>query len=193
MTFILESALVASGLATAGAEAAAMAGTVSSVVSGVGTVASAVGAYAQGQGQQQMAEYNARIMQNNANSADVAGQQEAGRLYDINQRKMASARAAYGASGASMNIGTPVDVMVDQAGQAALDQEIARWRGKVAATGYRNEAASQIYQGEQAAQAGLFKAGGLLLNGFGRLGPGVGGSSASVDPWANIPGRAGWY
>ena len=178
MTFVLEAALLASGISTA-ATVTSTAASIGSVLSGVGTVAGAVGAYAQGQGQKNIAEYNATLARNNANAADVAGQQEAGRLYDINQRKMASARAQYGASGASLNVGSPVDVMADQAGQAALDQEIARWRGRVQQTSYLNEADSQIYQGNQAARAGIFKAGTMLLTGFGRLGGPAGGSGGT--------------
>lgn len=178
-------------LAAAGGAAGGASGGLGSVLAAAGSVASAFGAFKQGQAAQTAANYNAQINLNAANSAEVTGQQEAGRLYDINRRKMATAQNQMGASGALLDIGSPVDVMADLAGQAALDEEIARWRGRVAATGYRNEANAQTFAGQQAYKAGLAKAGTMLLSGFGRVGGGA--SSASVDPWANVPGQAGWY
>lgn len=160
MTFILEAA----GMS------AAMAATTMSVASVGSSVLGAFSAIQQGNQANELAKYNAALSMNNANAADVAGQQEAGRLYDINRRKIGAAQAAQGASGADVNLGSPVDVQADLAGQAALDQEIARWRGKVQATGYQNEAASQLYQGQIAQSNAWGKAGSMLLTGFGRLG-----------------------
>jgi hypothetical protein len=182
MTFVLEPLLLAAGASAASASTAATA------ISAIGTVAGAFGAYSQGVGQQNIANYNAAIDRNNAYSATATADQEAGRLYDINRRKIGAARAQQGASGADMNIGSPVDVAADLAGQAALDEEIARWRGKVQSTGYMNSAAGMQYQGEQAYRAGIGRAGGMLLTGFGRLGGAAGGGSGAststgVDGW----------
>ena len=160
MTFILEAA---------GMSAAAAASTMSAA-SAVSTVVGALGSVVAGNQANDLAKYNATIAMNNANAADAAGQQEAGRLHDINRRRIGAARATQGASGADMNLGSPVDVQADLAGQAALDEEIARWRGQVTATGYRNEAQSQLYQGQIAQSQAWGKAGAMLLTGFGRLG-----------------------
>lgn len=170
MSFILESALLATGAASTAAEATALAGTIGSVASVGGSIIGAFGQIQSGQQAQQLAEYNATLARNNAAAADQAGQQEAGRLYDQHRRAMATARATQGASGADVNLGSPVDVMADLAGQAALDEEIARWRGRRAAAGYRNEAASQQYQGQMAASTAWGRAGAMLLTGFGRFG-----------------------
>lgn len=171
MTFVLE----AVGLA-------AYASTIGSVVSGVGTVLGALSQVQAGQQQQQLAQYNAQIARNNAAAAELSGQQEAGRLYDINRRKMATARATQGATGADINMGSPVDVQADLAGQAALDEEIARWRGRAQGQSYRNEATSQIYQGNMAANAAWGRAGTMLLTGFGRM---SGGGGSTVAPSAS--------
>lgn len=172
MTFVLE----AVGMS------AAAASTVSSVVSGIGTVLGAFSQIQAGQQQNELAQYNAQIARNNAAAAELSGQQEAGRLYDVNRRRMATARATQGASGADVNLGSPVDVMVDLAGQAALDEEIARWRGRVQGQSYRNEATSQLYQGQMAENAAWGKAGTMLLTGFGRI---PGGGGGTVAPSAN--------
>ncbi len=182
MTFILESALMATGMAATAAEATALAGTVSSVASAASTVAGAVGSIVAGNQANDLAKYNATISMNNANAAEAAGQQEAGRLHDINRRRIGAARATQGASGADMNLGSPVDVQADLAGQAALDEEIARWRGQVTATGYQNQAQSQLYQGQIAQSQAWGKAGAMILSGFGRLG-GAGSPTAPSSSW----------
>ena len=146
----------------------------------------------QAQQAEQLAAYNAQVMRNNASAAELAGQAEAGRLYDINRRKIGAARAQAGATGGDVNMGSPVDIMTDLAGQSALDEEIARWRGRVQGQGYRNQAEGELYKGQIAADAARSKGLGMLLTGFGRVG-GVGsGVSPSASPYS-MAGMTGYY
>lgn len=177
------------GLADAGiATVAATAGTAATAGFGLAdvfsigsTLFSAIGSISAGNQQQEMAEYNAQVLRNQASASDLAGQAEAGRIHDINRRKVAQGMNAYAASGVDVSLGSPVDVMSDIAAQGALDEQIARWRGKVGAQGYQNQATAMQYQGDMAASAGYAKAGGTLLSGFGRVlspsAPGYGGGS----------------
>lgn len=142
-----------------------------------------------------LAAYNAQIMRNNASAAELQGQAEAGRLYDINRRKIGAARATAGATGGDINLGSPVDVMTDLAGQAALDEEIARWRGRVQGQGYRNQAEGELYKGRIAANAARSQGFGMLLSGFGRIGSSMaGGVSPSANPMPmSMGGMTGYY
>ena len=178
MTGIIETLAVSAFGAGAAGTGAAL-GTIASVV---GTGLSVISAFGSGDAAQDAAAYNARLLEQRAYSAEQEGQQEAGRLYDINRRKRASATAAFGASGADVNLGSPVDVMADLAGQAALDEEIARWRGRKQATAFRNDAAAKRWEGEQAASAAQARAGTMLLTGFGRISGGFGGGATSYNP-----------
>jgi len=163
MPFILESA----GLISA---------STSAMMSGALSIGSTLLGFMQSQQQAQQAEdlaaYNAQIMRNNAQAAELAGQAEAGRLYDVNRRKIGAARATAGATGGDINMGSPVDVFTDLAGQAAMDEEIARWRGRVQGQGYRNQAEGELYKGQIAADKARSQGFGMLLSGFGRVGSG---------------------
>jgi len=131
-------------------------------------VLGAVGAVQSGQQQAAAMRYNASVTQNNAFTAERDANAEAARLGDQNRRRMATATAAQGASGADLSSGSPLDVLADLAGEARLDEEILRWRGRTQGQSLRASAAFERTQAPAASRAGYASGATTLLGGLGR-------------------------
>lgn len=119
--------------------------------------AKAVGRY-----NQQLGERSAGIARDQT-AAEITRQQRTAR------RVQGAARAAYGASGVTME-GSPLDVLEDNATQAELDTLTLRYRGELRAQGYEQAGSMARFQGDQAARAGQMAAAGTLLGSFGKQG-----------------------
>ena len=157
---------------TALGASAATASTVSTVATTAAVAASAVagvaGAIQQGQAAKQTANYNAQVSRNNAIGTEQAAAAESDRKSLETRHLLASGVAAAGASGVDPNSGSPLEVVADLAGQAKLDEELARWQARERAKGFGNQAALDTYTGRAATRAGTINAGASLLQGMGR-------------------------
>ena len=161
-------------------------------------VTSAVAGYAsyqQGQFQADVArtraDFAAKVHTQNAEIAEQLGERNAKAAIDAaasrerlfrraKGRQIASARAAFGASGVQLS-GTPLEVLSDAITSVSLDAHLIRFGGTVAASDARLQAKLAIRReaiaGESAifggaAQAELFQAQGTaaLIGGFGQAG-----------------------
>ena len=160
---IFTPALTAAGLSAS----AVSAGVTAAAVIG-GTALSANAAMQQGNAAKQTANYNAAVSRNNATATEMASAAESDRKNLDARRLLASGVAAAGASGVDPNSGSPLEVVADLAGQAKLDEELARWQARERAKGFGNQATLDTYTGRQAARAGTINAGATLLSGAGR-------------------------
>lgn len=130
---------------------------------------------------------NAKIAQENAGLVmDQAGREE-GQVRRERDELIGSIIASAGASGVTMD-GSPALIAI----QAGQDEELralnVRYRGQVAATGYRNQASALRLQAKQALIGGYLGALGPVFKGFGsqtvagevdtRSGPTLAGSRA---------------
>lgn len=87
------------------------------------------------------ATYNAGVAEQNANIAIAQGNAESYRQGVEAQRKIGSMRALYGASGVSVEAGSPLDVLADSTRSAIIDQEVTRYNYALKAQQYRQQAA----------------------------------------------------
>jgi hypothetical protein len=111
-----------------------------------GALTSAYGSYREGQDAKEASNYNAQVARTNAEmSASMVEQQG---TFDVAQKAKEARRfsgtqkAGYGASGVELS-GSPLDVMINTAGEFALDQNIMEYNTKVKAQSLRYGGASQ--------------------------------------------------
>ena len=155
--------------------------TTGTVLTGLSALVGAAGAISSGRQQAAANRYNAQVAEQNAERAVLTSEAEAAREGDRNRRRLASSANAFGASGLALE-GTPLDVMADLASEAALDEQIIRWRGRTQAQGLRTQAAQDRAAASRATTAGYAQAGATLLTAGARLGSGLGSGRAVTAP-----------
>ena len=151
---------------------------------GLGTGVSALGMMQAGQaqaqaakGQQAVANYNARVQEQEARSIEQATRYRQLRHAESANRYGSSLLANMGASGVSLSEGSPLLIAASQAAQSEMDNLMIGYEGQVAESRSRNQAhldtlQGQIYgqQARSATAAGYVGAGSSLLTGFGTMG-----------------------
>lgn len=152
-----------------------------------GSVLSAVGSIQGANAQADALEQNAQVARVNAGSALAQSEAEAARRERENRRRIATAVNAGAANGVDIGSGSLVDIAADLAAEGALDEEIARYRGRTQANAYLTQGAQQKAQAGQVRAAGYAGAGATLLTGFGRAASGFGGGAKVPTTPANWP------
>ena len=151
-----------------GAAAAGTSG-LSTALQAIGLGVSAVGTVAGGIQSQKVADYNAKVAENNAASARQDAAYEAGLQREQVRRAVGAQRAAGAASGLDITSGTPVAVLGDTAKAGEMDVLARLYAGESAAVDYQNDAARFRAEGKAAKTAGFINAGTSLLSGFGKM------------------------
>lgn len=126
---------------------------------------SALGQIRSAQAAAQTADANAATARVNAGMQLNAAEAEAARIERTTQRRVATARNEFGATGIDTSSGSPLDVMGDMAAEGALDKQIARWRGSTQAAGSQTVAAQQDAARGNAMLAGTLGATTSILTG----------------------------
>ncbi len=152
-----------------------------SVISTVATVAgalmSAKGSSEQASASSNVANYNAAVATRDA----AAARDQAARDADLQRRQAAkqigAARAAYGASGVTLE-GTPLDVLEESAANAKIDELNVLYKGEMRAMGFDSTAALDTYRGQTALREGEYRSASSLLTGAGTLASSLGKSGA---------------
>ena len=121
--------------------------------------------YQAGKAQKAMADYNAKLAENEAIAQEQATRAETERMRSEKRRMLATQRAAYGKTGAIATEGTSLLTMAEQAGEMEKDILNMQRTGAMQAQASRSEAALSRYQGKQAKAQGIMKAGSSLLSG----------------------------
>lgn len=140
------------------------AGPILSVVGG------GIGAYGQlkeSEAQARASEYNANVAEMNAEQAILISAQDERRQRIIARKELGSIRAAYGASGVSME-GSPMDVLAESTANAELDALNIRYAGQAKAAGLRDEASYERFRAKETRAAGVLGAAASLLSGGAR-------------------------
>lgn len=133
----------------------------------VGTVMQVAGALQSASAAADSARYNASIADRNAGIArDQAAADEGAFRRDI-ARRQSAARAAYGASGVTME-GSPLDVLESSATNAEYDALNIRYKGELKALGYSGDAEVNRARAGMAETQGAVNAGAALFGGFGK-------------------------
>lgn len=152
-------------------------GAASTGLNAVGSVLAGVGASQQGQYQAQVASNNATISGQNAQADLVAGQ-VAESEQKLKTGMLAGAqRAAQGANGIDVNVGSPTQVIDSTRTIGAMDAALIHYNASRAAFGEETQAANFNAQAEldrkaasNALLAGIMKGGTSVLSGASSLG-----------------------
>ena len=137
------------------------------VVAVAGAGVSAYGQYQAGQAQKEMANYNAKLAENEAIAKEQATAAETQRMRSQKERALAAQRAGYAKSGSVITEGTPLLTMAEQAGLMELDILQMQRTGAMSAGASKSEASLSRYSGKQAATGAMWQTGGTLLQGAG--------------------------
>ena len=137
------------------------------IFSVISTVVSAMSAMNAADAQKQALDYNADVM-----DAQAQSEREAAAFSETQQREQAAKlrarqRVAYASSGIDLSEGTPLEVLGQQAGEMEMDALTIRYNGEVKAKQSESQAAIYRMQGVQAQRAGFANAGSSLLTGLG--------------------------
>lgn len=131
-------------------------------------------AYREGKAAQEISEYNARVMEQEAEAATDKALFEMGQTGREGQRRVSSLIAATGASGVQLGVGAPQRLIEEQRAEIELQKLIQGYEGETMASRARSEAAQYRMQGEYAKMRGesartasYFGFGSSLLEGFG--------------------------
>ena len=160
-----------------------MATTAVIVAIGVAVAAAAVSAYAayeQGQTQQKIGKFNAKVAENAALARRQAAEIERQNKREQMAAIMAASRAGAGASGAITGEGSPLLIELADAENAKLNEARITYSGEVGARAQESEAIVQRYAGKAAARRGYIQAGASLL----------GGASSAAGIYAGYSGRS---
>lgn len=113
------------------------------------TAADSYAAYQQAKSEQLAADWNASIMEDNANIKELQAQQ----ALKMGEHEQAIAkrdgallieqqRAGFAAAGVKIDTGSALDVVAEQAGRNKYDQDMIDYNSKLSAWGYNVEAAN---------------------------------------------------
>jgi hypothetical protein len=138
-----------------------------------GTALSAYGSYQSGQAQKGMANYNAKLAENEAAAKEQQAHFETLQMSKERDRALASQRAALGSSGAMVSEGTPLLLMAEQAGNFELDILMQQRNRALEASALRSQATLDRFAGKQASYAGTMGAFTTVLGGAGSIGMGA--------------------
>lgn len=140
---------------------------ISTIAAVASTVVGAVGAISQGQAAKKQANFQAAIERQRA---ERERQEAAARESDFRRdqaRLMGKRIAAMGGSGVESGTGSPLLASEDFAAEAELQALRIRNSGEVMSTRLEQSARLQEMAGRNAARAGFFRAGSLLISGAG--------------------------
>lgn len=112
-----------------------------------------------------MADYNAKLADQQAATAREQGSAQAAELRDRMRRTIADQRVALANSGVTLDSGSPLALLGDTAAEGQLDQEQARWNAEMKARGFDTQGLSERLQGRLARSSGAYNAAGSLLTG----------------------------
>ncbi len=136
-------------------------------VTAVGAGISAYGQYQSGKAQQDMANYNAKLAENEAIATQQLAHAETERMNRDKLRLMSAQRAGYAKSGAVMTEGTPLLLMAEQAAEMELDMITNQRNRALQARALRSQATLDRYSGKVANYAGKVGAGTTVLGAVG--------------------------
>lgn len=107
-----------------------------------GATLGAVGAYQSASAQEQAAKYNAGVAREQAGLARTQAEIDAETVARDSRKHLGEVRAAYGASGFSLD-GSAFDVLEQEARTGALKEALVRYRGELTARGLEQQATMQ--------------------------------------------------
>lgn len=159
--------------------ALAIVGPIISAVAGIaGAMVSAAGAQQQAEAESQKAAYEAAVSRNNATAEAYKGTEQAQDTADKGSYALAKQRAAFAASGASVDTGTPVAVLGISAGHIAGDVATDQYNGKIEAQRWQDQATLHDMEVVNAKKKGDIAATSAIIGGVASVGKLFGGGGS---------------
>ena len=134
----------------------------------LGTVLSVGGALLEGQQSKQMAEYQAKAYEQQAQADAQQAAFDQGQERHKQDLLQAQARAQAGASGVGIS-GSPIEVLAANARQGQMDLKTIQYGSQLRQNNLNSQAAISRFSGKQAVTASIFKAGSSLVSGLSGL------------------------
>lgn len=141
-----------------------MAGISGAVLGGAGALNSAQAQKRQGEAEAGAAEHNAQVALVNAQIARSQGAADVATVDRAKAQKIGAARAAYGASGVTIE-GSPLDVLERSAWNAELDKQNVLYKSNLKAMGYEDQSAMEMVRAKNARSGAAVRAGSEILLG----------------------------
>ena len=142
-------------------------------VMAAGAVYQGMSASAQGKSAQNMADYNAKLAEQNKNRIEQKGRAESIRQAEAASRNEAAILAKVGQSGVVTQTGSPLEIFAEQALESERENLLIGYDTQVAASQQQSQAdidrmsgSIARERGKNQATASYIKAGGSLLQGF---------------------------
>lgn len=129
------------------------------------TVMSGISSYQQGQSQEAINKYNAKVSVQEATARKQSGQLASQQEQERTQRLLSAQVAGYGKAGVTME-GTPLVVQIKTAERAAFDDLVNKYNTEVGVGQSLSEAELYRKKGNIASRAGLMGAGASLFSGI---------------------------
>lgn len=133
-----------------------------------GTVISAISSIQQGAYQRKVANYNAKVLENEKVALQQKAELDVEKHRETVRRLKGSQRVATAASGIDFS-GSPVDVLFDTEKRSLLDEKIIKYNAQQGIAGTESEIALTLAEGDQAYRTGLIDAGTTILSGAGKF------------------------
>lgn len=140
----------------------------SMVATGVGTGVSVYGQMQQAKSQRRMAEYNAKVQENEAIRVEQESREDRNRQRRENRKLIAKQRTQIAASGVT-EAGSPLAVLAENAALMELQVQDQRRASKIQAGNLRQQSLFTRQQGKAASRASMIGAGSTLFRGVGSL------------------------
>ena len=164
-----------------------------------GQIQGGLAAEAEGQSQQNMANYNAALQEREAKSIEARTALQQKQQAEAADRAQSTLRAGLGASGAVSTAGSPLMIMAKQASESEMENLMIGYQGSEEALAARSQGKLDIMGGKIARQrgsagktAGFMGAGSTLLTGFGTASY-YGGLGKTPPPTTNLASQATGY
>lgn len=140
----------------------------------IGAAVSAAGSVMAGMAQQQVANYNAKVSEINAEAATREGVAQSGATRDQFAEVAGKQRASLAKSGVDINSGTAAMLGLETQRREEVASAVDIWRGRTEATDYKNQAGSYKAAGKAAMMGGVIGAASSLVGGLSGM-TGLGG------------------
>lgn len=137
------------------------------VLMAAAAVVSAVGQIQSGNAQKKLANYNAGLLEQQADSTLAWSKYNADRQREKANRMNATAEAMFAGNGVEVTSGSPLVVLADNAAQAELENLAIMRQGEGEAQNLRAQAAGARFQGQIAMRSSRIQAGASLLSAAG--------------------------
>ena len=133
----------------------------------------------QGDIQKQEAEYNAQVQANKSLAIDYASRAEQDRINRANRRDQATQRAVASKSGVIISEDTPLEVLMEQVGEMALEANNQRRTRLIQKQDSLGREEAYLHRGNRSKKLAEYKSRATLLNG---ILSGIGSIASNFEP-----------